>query len=218
MSAFLNSDKSRRALLWSRSLTNQRLLSLLHPRLRELLSQQEPSRFALAHGEQEFDDEGDRALHMALSVYLPDDLMTKVDITSMAHGLETRSPFLDHKVVEFVARLPHSQKIQRGQTKRFLKRSLRRRLPKELLHRRKKGFAVPLASWFRGSLNDFLKNTLLSSEAKERELFVPGQVEKLLEEHEQKRWNHEGTLWSLLCLELWFQRSKQRLPQFQGLI
>lgn len=214
MAAFLHGDRERRPLLWSRLMVPEQLFKLLNKDLQGSFASVDPSRFALRHGEQNFEEEGDRALHMALRTYLPDDLLTKVDITSMAHGLETRAPFLDHKLVEFVARLPLSQKVSKGQTKRLLKRALLRRLPRKLLYRKKKGFAVPIDSWFRGRLNGFLKETLLSSQARSRELFSPGQVEKMILDHEHGKWNHQHSLWSLLCLELWFQSSERHLSNF----
>lgn len=214
MRAFLNGDRRRRPLLWSRLMAPETLRSLVNPDLSSELDDVDPSRFALRHGDQGFDEEGDRALHMALRTYLPDDLLTKVDITSMAHGLETRAPFLDHKLVEFVARLPIQQKVFRGQTKRLLKRSQLGRLPRDLLYRKKKGFAVPIADWFRGQLRPFLRETLLSPKARSRGLFRTEQVENIIVEHEQGRWNHQHSLWSLLCLELWFQSCEEQLPSF----
>lgn len=217
MNAFLHGDRRRRPLLWSRLMVPERLYELLSEDLKASFAAIDPARFALAYGDRPFEEEGDRALHMALRVYLPDDLLTKVDITSMAHGLEVRAPFLDHKLVEFVARLPLSEKVSKGQTKRLLKRSLLRRLPRELLFRKKKGFAVPIASWLRGPLNSFLRETVLSEQARSRGLFTPGQVEKLIQDHELGRWNHQHALWSLLCLELWFRRCESELPRFSGM-
>jgi asparagine synthase (glutamine-hydrolysing) len=216
MNGFMNKDSRRRPLLWSCLMQRPQLDSLLNDDLAQSLQHLDPLASPLGHGQSLSDDSNDRALHMALSCYLPDDLLTKVDITSMAHGLETRAPFLDHKLVEFVARLPMTQKVCHGQTKRLLKRSLLGRLPRSLLYRSKKGFAVPIDRWFRGPLRSFLRDTVLSKQARSRGIFRAERVEKMIVEHEKGHWNHQHRLWALLCLELWFQSCERHLPAFQG--
>src|SRR5687768_10117467 len=138
--------------------------------------------------------------------YLPNDLLVKVDIATMAVSLEARSPFLDHHVIEFAASLPEHFKL-RGLTKKYLlKRVLRQLLPAENLDRRKMGFGVPIGHWFRGSLQGFLREALLSDKALSRGLFKPEAVRHLVKQHVSGAQNHEHRLWTLLMLELWFQR------------
>lgn len=138
--------------------------------------------------------------------YLPNDLLVKVDIATMAVSLEARSPFLDHHVIEFAASLPQHFKL-RGLTKKYLlKRVLRQLLPSENLDRRKMGFGVPIGHWFRGSLQGFVREALLSEKALNRGLFRPEAVQRLVEQHVSGAQNHEHRLWTLLMLELWFQR------------
>jgi asparagine synthase (glutamine-hydrolysing) len=138
--------------------------------------------------------------------YLPNDLLVKVDIATMAVSLEARSPFLDHHVIEFAASLPEHFKL-RGLTKKYLlKRVLRQLLPSENLDRRKMGFGVPIGHWFRGSLESFVREALLSEKALNRGLFKPEAVQRLVEQHVSGAQNHEHRLWTLLMLELWFQR------------
>lgn len=138
--------------------------------------------------------------------YLPNDLLVKVDIATMAVSLEARSPFLDHHVIEFAASLPEHFKL-RGLTKKYLlKRVLRQLLPAENLNRRKMGFGVPIGHWFRGQMQGFIRETLLSETALKRRLFKPETVHRLVDQHVSGAHNHEHRLWTLLMLELWFQR------------
>jgi asparagine synthase (glutamine-hydrolysing) len=142
--------------------------------------------------------------------YLPCDLCHKVDIASMAHGLECRQPMLDHRVVEHAARLPISEKLRGGHRtwmfgrgKRILRAAFGKRLPKEVFTRRKMGFAVPMDHWFRGELRPMLSEVLLDPLATGRGYFRPEVVQQLLDEHDTGRFNHAQRLWSLLILELW---------------
>lgn len=148
----------------------------------------------------------DAALFADTMTYLPNDLLVKVDIATMAVSLEARSPFLDHHVIEFAASLPEEFKLRRLTTKYLLKRVLGRLLPEENLHRRKMGFGVPLSHWFRGRLRPFLEATLLCERAMRRGLFKPEAINRLVTEHVngQRDWSHQ--LWTLLMLELWFER------------
>ena len=138
-----------------------------------------------------------------LVTYLPCDLMTKVDIASMAHGLECRQPILDYRVVELAARMPLGPKFRRGRGKRILRETFRDLLPPEVLRRGKMGFGVPLDHWFRGPLAGFARDTLLDPRALERGLFRPAAVRQLVEEHLAGRFDHSYRLWALLVLELW---------------
>jgi asparagine synthase (glutamine-hydrolysing) len=145
----------------------------------------------------------DRQLQCDLAGYLPGDLLVKMDRMSMAHGLEGRSPFLDKKLMQVVARLPGDFKLRDGQLKWILKRALRGILPDEILFRKKKGFSVPLAEWFRGSLRDLSQDLLLGSRCRDRGMFNPKYVARLLTEHQAGKANHEHRLWALLCFEVW---------------
>ena len=103
--------------------------------------------------------------------YLPCDLMTKVDIASMAHGLECRPPFLDHRVVELAARMPMARKLRRGRGKRILLETSPILLPREIRNRSKMGFGVPLDHWFRGPLAAFAREVLLDRRTLDRGMF-----------------------------------------------
>ena len=148
----------------------------------------------------------DAALLTDIMTYLPNDLLVKVDIATMANSLEARSPFLDHHVIEFAAALPEKYKLRGLTTKYLLKRVLRKLLPAENLNRRKMGFGVPIGHWFRGSLQPFLRETILSNSALKRDLFRPEAVSRLVELHTRGERDYSHQLWTLLMLELWFQR------------
>ncbi|HYV13874.1 MAG TPA: asparagine synthase (glutamine-hydrolyzing) [Pyrinomonadaceae bacterium] len=138
--------------------------------------------------------------------YLPNDLLVKVDIATMAVSLEARSPFLDHHVIEFAASLPQNFKLRRLTSKYLLKKVLRKLLPSENLNRRKMGFGVPVGHWFRGKMQPFLREVLLSEKAMRRGLFQPDAVRQLIELHVRGERDYSQQLWTLLMLELWFNR------------
>lgn len=148
----------------------------------------------------------DAALLSDIMTYLPNDLLVKVDIASMAVSLEARSPFLDHHVIEFAASLPEKLKLHGLTSKYLLKRVFKQLLPAENLRRRKMGFGVPIGHWFRGKMQSFLRETLLSEKALNRGLFQPDAVKRLIELHTVGEREYSQKLWTLLMLELWFER------------
>ena len=138
--------------------------------------------------------------------YLPNDLLVKVDIASMANSLEARSPFLDHKVIEFAASLPEKIKVRGTETKYLLKKAASRIVPPEVLYRRKMGFGIPVGYWLRHEMKDFMFEILLSEKSFNRGLFKPETVKRLVAEHVAEKQNHTYPLWTLLMLELWFRQ------------
>ena len=145
----------------------------------------------------------DRAMMADTANYLPDDLLVKMDIASMAVSLEARSPFLDHHVMEFAASLPAPLKLRGITTKYVLKRGLRGLLPRQNLRRAKMGLGVPVGRWFRGKLKDFLSDMILSSRASRRGYFKPTQVRDVFDQHVSGRRDYGPLLWMLMMLELW---------------
>jgi asparagine synthase (glutamine-hydrolysing) len=135
--------------------------------------------------------------------YLPEDILTKVDRTSMLTSLESRVPLLDHVVMEHAARIPSSLKLRAGRGKHILKAAMARHLPEEILTRRKMGFGVPLASWFRGELKDFARDILMDARTRQRGILRPDTVCRRLDAHLQGRRDYSSHLWSLICFELW---------------
>lgn len=141
-----------------------------------------------------------------LVTYLPCDLMTKVDIASMAHGLECRQPFLDHRLVELAARMPIDLKFRRGRGKLILLETFADIVPVEIARRGKMGFGVPLDAWFRGPLAAMSNEVLLDARALGRGYFRGENVRRLLEEHQQGLFDHSYRLWALLVFELWLRK------------
>ena len=149
-----------------------------------------------------------RATVVDLLTYLPGDLLIKVDMTSMAHSLECRGPFLDHRVVELALAMPSSRKLRLrgGRSKVVLKQAFADLLPPEIRTRPKMGFGVPLDRWFRGELKDELRSVLLDPVCVNRGLFRAEAVKQLIDEHISGVRDNAYRLWALLMLELWFRK------------
>ena len=138
-----------------------------------------------------------------MHTYLPDDLLIKVDVASMAHSLETRPPFLDHVFAEFAARIPPELKLKGTTSKYILKKAMEPLLPPEILYREKMGFGVPVGAWFRTSLREFASDILLSSRALDRGYFDAKNLRRYFDDHVNGRFERGQQLWALLMLELW---------------
>jgi asparagine synthase (glutamine-hydrolysing) len=147
----------------------------------------------------------DRALYVDMAALLPNDLLVKVDVATMAHGVEARAPWLDRRLVELSCRIPPQLKIRGWRTKHLLKRLAARYIPRQLLHRPKQGFSLPTSHWLRGELGEALAPILLSDAARRRGYFRPEAVERLIAEHVRGKVDHGQRLWLLLMLELWFR-------------
>jgi asparagine synthase (glutamine-hydrolysing) len=148
----------------------------------------------------------DRALYVDVKTSMVDDILTKVDRMSMAVSLEARDPLLDHKLLEFAARVPSSLKIKNGRRKYLLRRLLEQRLPKSIAERPKHGFAAPIGQWLRGPLAPMADALLLDGRMNDRGLFNTHTVERLWREHRDGARDHCHRLWSLVMLELWFRQ------------
>jgi asparagine synthase (glutamine-hydrolysing) len=146
-----------------------------------------------------------RMLFVDTKTWLPDDLLVKADKMTMAASIELRVPFLDHRMVEFAARLPVSLKLRRGQTKYLLKTLMQRYLPTEVVHQTKKGFPVPIASWFRGGLYELSVEMLLDQKSATGPFLDQSGVRKVLNSHKTGRRDFSNELWGLLVLEYWFR-------------
>jgi asparagine synthase (glutamine-hydrolysing) len=170
-----------------------------------LTAEHSPERLVERHVEETRGTLLDALLRTDTLLYLPNDLLVKMDIATMAHGLEARAPLLDHELVQWQARLPDAYKLRRGRGKYLLRRALRGLLPPETLARRKQGFGVPLGRWLRRELRDLVRELLLSERALARGLFRPETVRALVHAHLDGRANVSTPLWTLLMLELWFR-------------
>jgi len=147
----------------------------------------------------------DAALLNDLMTYLPNDLLVKVDIATMANSLEARSPFLDHKLIEFAASLPENLKMRGFRTKSLLKKVASRLVPKEVIYRRKMGFGVPVGKWFRNEMKGFVKDVLLAERSLKRGIVRPEIIQTYVSEHTAGERDHAFQVWSLLMLDLWFR-------------
>jgi asparagine synthase (glutamine-hydrolysing) len=141
-----------------------------------------------------------------MMLYLPDDILVKVDRASMAVALETRAPLLDYRLAEFMATVPESLRYRNGVKKYLLKQAVRDKLPSEIIDRGKMGFGVPLKYWFRGEAADFVRDVLLSQAARERGVFRPQELERLVDIHGQNRRDMSTQMWAVLFFELWCQK------------
>ena len=149
-------------------------------------------------------------LYLDAKTYLPGDILTKVDRMSMAVSLEARAPLLDHKLIEFVTRIPPSLKLRGDETKYILKRAVRGLVPDEILDRPKMGFGLPVQEWINCELRTRIHETLTSQRARQRGYFDQRYIGVLLDEHERGRRDHSARLWTLFMLELWHERYVDR--------
>jgi asparagine synthase (glutamine-hydrolysing) len=164
---------------------------------------------ALDHILAELREKGDRLpayLWFDQKVFLPDDILIKVDRVSMAHSVEVRPPFLDHRIVEFAAALPDRLKVRGSYQKVVLKELMKRKLPDSILKRKKMGFDFPAHDWLRGPLRPLLLDTMAWGRANHPELFRAGAVDNLVDRHLDRRANVGYHLWGLMNLFLWMKR------------
>nr|WP_295991399.1 XrtA/PEP-CTERM system amidotransferase [Rugamonas sp.] len=144
--------------------------------------------------------------YLDMKTYLPGDILTKVDRASMAHALEVRVPLLDHQLVEWISSLPPDMKLKGSEGKYIFKKSMEAYLPHDILYRRKQGFAVPLAAWFRGPLRERLRTSLLGPSLAETGLFNQAYVAEMVEQHQSGRRDYSAPLWALLMFEAFLRR------------
>ena len=172
---------------------------------REEIAATDPlTRFKQAYARAERVDPLNRILYVDLKTYLADDILVKVDRMSMAHGLEVRAPFLDHRLVELVARLPGRTKVPGPATKPLLRAALDGRVPRTAWDRPKHGFTAPIGRWLRDGLRDCVEERLFSRSSLGRDLFDPTSLRRLWEDHLTGRGDHAHEIWMLLMLETWY--------------
>lgn len=145
----------------------------------------------------------DSALYIDAMYFLPYDLLVKIDVSTMAHSLEARAPFLDHRLIEFVASLPPKWKLNGIKYKYILKEAFKEMLPTEIINRKKTGFIVPVNYWFRDELKDYVRDILLSATARKRGYFNTAGIERLLNDHINGKCDYGHQIWTLLVFELW---------------
>ncbi len=193
--------------VWFGCLPPERHADLFSPALADRLAVADP--FGSARSQlagRDFPDDLARLLYADFTMYLQDDLLTKVDRATMLASLEARAPFLDHELAEFVAGLPSKLKLSGLTTKAILRRAVSRRLPKAVLSRRKRGFNIPFSRWLLHGLGEELRQRFSRERVESRGLFSPAGVERLLEEHLAREADHRKPLFALLVLDLWCDR------------
>jgi asparagine synthase (glutamine-hydrolysing) len=153
-----------------------------------------------------FDETLSEMLYLDFRMYLEDNLLVKVDRASMACSLELRTPFLDHRLIEFAEGLPGNLKVRRFQLKYILKKAVERWLPHEIVYRQKRGFSVPIASWMRNELRPLVDETLAEEKLKRHGMFNVAFVRRLMTEHWTGKADHRKTLWTLFSFQLWYDR------------
>jgi asparagine synthase (glutamine-hydrolysing) len=157
-------------------------------------------------------DPATAAMFADLAMYLPNDPLVKMDIATMANGLEARAPLLDHRVVEAAFRIPSRHKLYGGRGKFVLRYAFRDLLPKAIYNRGKMGFGVPIARWLREDLAPYAEQTLLRSDTILSRVFLTTSMEQLLDQHKSGKADHAYTIWTLLCFELWAREFDPQLP------
>jgi asparagine synthase (glutamine-hydrolysing) len=196
----------QRYLRWMSTLTPEQKDDLYTPEFRIGLAGNDASAWLLGlieASKEATSDHLDRILSVDVASYLPYDLLVKMDIATMANSLEARSPFLDHKVMEFAARLPACYKVYGITLKYLLKKLAARLLPTEAINRRKMGFGVPVGPWMRHELRPLVHDVLLSPRALGRGYFWPEAVQKMARAHLDGEQDYSAQMWSLLWLEMW---------------
>jgi asparagine synthase (glutamine-hydrolysing) len=147
----------------------------------------------------------DRLQYVDGLIYLPDDILVKVDRMTMAHSLEARVPFLDRGMMELSRRIPARLRLRGLTTKYLLKQAMTDRLPASVVRGKKRGFNVPMPGWLAGELREFLNDTLSPSRVRAQGLFDPAAVQRLVEQHGARQVDHSRALWTLLVLSVWME-------------
>ncbi len=184
----------------------QELISTVSPRQDVVLNAKEPDTiFNHAEGWLDTQNRVQKMMYLDTMSYLPEDILTKVDRASMSVSLESRSPFLDPRVIEYAWAVPFSSHMKGGEPKYLLKKVLEKYVPPALFQRPKMGFGVPIGAWLRGPLKEWAEGLLEEKRLKEDGYFNTGYISEKWEEHRLKKQNHQYFLWSVLMFQMWHE-------------
>ena len=153
----------------------------------------------------QFSSELGKLLYLDTKLYLQEGVLVKVDRASMAHGLEVRVPFLDHRFVELVTGLSEKLKLKGFSTKYIWKKAINDRIPDEVARRGKKGFGIPIAKWFCGELKELMMEMLSQDRLKKQGIFNPSVAQQLVSDHLARQVDNRKKLWNLLIFQLWWE-------------
>lgn len=192
---------------WMGTFSTEEKRSLLTPDLRINLADlnSHDILYQLLDGKK-FDSELGKILYLDSKLYLQESVLTKVDRASMAHGLEVRVPFLDHRFVDLVTGIPERLKLRCLKTKYIWKRAIEDRIPREIANRGKKGFGIPLAKWLCGDLKPLMLELLSEGRLKSQGIFDALTVKKLISDHLERRIDNRKKIWNLIIFQLWWER------------
>jgi asparagine synthase (glutamine-hydrolysing) len=180
---------------------------LIKPEIKRELGDYHPSLITTdAYNRADGPDHLSKILYTDMKTYLPGGILVKVDRMSMANSLEVRAPLLDRDMLEFAATVPSSMKFKDGEKKHILKETFKPMLPDGILYRKKMGFSVPLASWFRYEIKQLAEKYLLENAQGLKSIFNHDYIRCLWDEHQAKKADHSALLWSMLMFEMWFRK------------
>ena len=148
----------------------------------------------------------DNLFEASFKTRLLNDYLVKVDRTSMMNSVEVRSPFLDYRLAEFAAMIPNRYKFNKGIQKYLLKKLAVKYIDKDFFSRTKKGFGIPLHSWLKSELKEYVEDIIFSGELESRKIFNMEYIRKMIKDHQLGKHNHANRIWAILCLELWFKK------------
>jgi asparagine synthase (glutamine-hydrolysing) len=193
--------------VWLGSFPIQENEKVLSPEFRQRFNRDQLLEDILLYGEEcPYEDQITKLQYLDMRLYLQESILVKVDRASMACSLEVRAPFLDCELVEFVMGLPSQYKLKGTTSKYILKKALKKYLPDSIIHRKKKGFGVPIAKWVKGELRDFFSDFLSTDRVKREGFLNPEYVTLLLQDHLTNKKDNRKQLWTLLVWELWMNR------------
>ncbi len=195
----------RRHFAWMGSFMPETQAELYKPEVSKSLEQYDPFSIIdkyLADSDIQRELEG--IIYLYCKLYLQDDILVKVDRASMANSLEVRAPFLDKNVVEFTGTIPSSLKLRKFTTKYILKKVMERKIPHDIVHRRKKGFGIPIADWFRGDLKNLLLEQFSPQKLSRMGIFNQEYINRLMQQHFRLKRDNRKQLWTLMIFSLWY--------------